>query len=323
MGDKMKLNVKKILKITCIILILIIIFMPVSQVFAQINPDNNESGDVDFVKNVLGKLLQISTGPLTTAISLLLNSVIGIVFLLLYFIFSPISGGVSFPFPDQIIFNQIAFFDPNFINPPTYAGGGAIEKAPVVILQQLISNMYYTGLIIAGAIFVVAAMIIGIKLALSSIASEKAHYKQALLNWLMGIFLLFTTHFIMLAVFTINESIVNAVSKAANDVIFKVDLARMIPLGGKAISSLINGISKFFGGPSDLTFVNGSGYGGLIFRFAAYAFGGDLSSSIICGILVGQTCALIIMYLKRLFYSIVLGMVAPLIVAADIMKKTF
>jgi len=302
--------------------------MPLTHVFGQINPNNTESGGVDFVKGILGKILKISTGPLTTAISLLLNSVIGIVFILLYFVFSPISAGLSFPFPDQIIFNKLAFFDPNFINPPTYTGtnaaaGALIGKSPVVILHGLISNLYYTGFVIAGTVFLIAALVIGIKLAMSTIASEKAHYKQALMNWLTGLFLLFTTHFIMLIIFTVNEQLVNILSLAADTVTFKIDLARMIPVGGKTISSLVNGISSFFGGSDEITFKEANGYGGLIMRFAVYAFGGDLTSSIICGVLLGQTCALLIMYTKRLFYSIILGIIAPLIVAADIMKKTF
>jgi hypothetical protein len=319
---KMKVNFKKITKILCIMVVLLIIFMPLSHVFGQINPNNSESGGIDFVKGAIGKILSISTGPLTTAISLLLNSVIAIVFILLYFVFSPISAGLTFPFPDQIIFNKLAFFDPNFINPPSI-GGTLVEKSPVVILHDLISNLYYTGFVIAGTVFLIAALIIGIKLAISTIASEKAHYKQALMNWLTGLFLLFTTHFIMLIIFTVNEQLVNIISTAADTVTFKVDFAMLIPYAGKTISSLVNGLGSFFLDSDQITFTEVNGYGGLILRYAVYAFGGDLTSSIICGILLGQTCALLIMYTKRLFYSIILGIVAPLIVAADIMKKTF
>lgn len=323
MGDKMKFNLKKISKIICIMLIVIVVFMPFAQVFGQINPVNNESGMADSVKGFLFKMLEIGTGPLTSAIAGLMNAIIGIIFLLLYFLFSPVSAGGTFPFPDQIIFNKLAFFDPNFINPPTYGDSTLISKAPVAMLQDLIQSLYYTGFVIAGTVFLIAAMIIGIKLALSTIATDKAHYKQALMTWVTGLFLLFTTHFIMLIIFTLNEEIVNIVSKAASEITFSLDLLKIIPLGiGKALSTIVNGIAGLLGATSSVTDIEVKGYGGLLIKFAAYAFGGDLTSSIVCGVLLGQTCAIIMMYLKRLFYSIILGIIAPLIIAADVMKKS-
>lgn len=320
MGDKMKLNIKKISKIICIMILLIALFMPSTEVFARINPDTIDTSWSSGIKGFLGKMLEIGTGPLTAAIASLINVVIGIVFLVLSFVFAPIANGFLFPFPDQIIFNKVPFFDPNFINPTISA---MTENSPVVILQSLIKNLYYTCFVMAGAVFVIAAMVIGIKLAISTIATEKAHYKQALMTWITGLFLLFTTHFIMLIIFTVNEEIVTTVSRASDNIGFDLDLLQIIPLGiGKALSTIVNGIAGLLGADSSVTDITVYGYGGLLIKFAAYAFGGDLPSSIVCAILLGQTVALIVMYIKRLFYSIILGMIAPLIVAADVMKKT-
>lgn len=312
----MKLNYKKILKVICIIAVLVIIFIPTSNVFAEINPNNPESETASAIKGFLGWVLKIGAGPLTAAIAGLMNAIIAAVFLLLYFIFSPISAGLAFPFPDQVIFNKIGFFDPNFINPNNVPG------APVNVLQGLIQNLYNTGFVIAGAVFVIAAMVIGIKLAVSTIASEKAHYKQALMTWITGLFLLFTTHFIMLAVFTVNEEIVNTVSSVTDNIKFTFQVTELIPFVGNTISSIVSAISNLFGAEEPPDSIPVYGYGGLLIKFAAAAFGGDLVGSIICAILLGQTCAIIFMYLKRLFYSIILGIVAPLIVAADVMKKS-
>lgn len=321
MGDEMKLDIKKISKIICIMIVLIALFMPSAEVFARINPNTIDTSWSSGIKGFIGKMLEIGTGPLTGAIAALINVVIGIVFLVLAFVFAPIANGFLFPFPDQIIFNKVPFFDPNFINPTL--NNAMTTNSPVVILQGLIKNLYYTSFVIAGAVFVIAAMVIGIKLALSTIATERAHYKQALMTWITGLFLLFTTHFIMLIIFTVNEEIVTAVSVASDDIEFSLDLLKIIPLGiGKALSTIVNGIAGLLGADSSVTDITVQGYGGLLIKFAAYAFGGDLPSSIVCAILLGQTVALIVMYIKRLFYSIILGMVAPLIVAADVMKKT-
>ncbi|MNN99995.1 hypothetical protein D3C81_2197810 [compost metagenome] len=64
------------------------------------------------------------------------------------------------------------------------------------------------------------------------------------------------------------------------------------------------------------------GYGGMLMMFALKAFGGDFISSIICAILLGQTVIIVVMYVRRLFYCIILGMLAPAIVAVDVIKKT-
>lgn len=314
-----KLNIKKIAKIMCIVILLLLILVPIGNVYGQINPKNDESQTANAFKNFIGWMLGFATGPLTSSIALLVNAVIGAVFALLYLVFSPISAGFGFPFPDQIIFNKIAFFDPNFINPPTYGSTSElIMTSPVAILQKLIQDLYYTGFIIAGAVFVVAAMIIGLKLAISTIASDKAHYKQALTTWIVAIFLLFTTHFIMLGIFTINEKIVELVSDES-EIEFTLELTDMGPVG-KLLSVFTSSLSWLTG--IELGVYHVKGYGGLLIKFAVSAFLLDLPSSIICGILLGQTCALIIMYIKRMFYSIVLGMIAPLIIAVDVIKKT-
>ncbi|MDD2375857.1 MAG: hypothetical protein PHD15_01200 [Clostridia bacterium] len=312
----MEINSKRIAKIIFIMLILLVIFIPISDVLGVTSSTAADTETAQEFKGFLAWMLKIGTGPLTAAIATLLNIVLIIVFMLLYFIFSPISAGLAFPFPDQVIFNKIGFFDPNFIN-PTDVGG-----SPVLILQTLIKNLYYTGFVIAGAVFVVAAMTIGIKLALSTIASEKAHYKQALVTWVTGVFLLFTTHFIMLAIFTVNESFVKIISDATTNIKFTFQWTEAIPLIGNSVTNILNALTGFFGGTEPLGVVPVYGYGGLLIKFASAALGGDLVASIICGILLGQTCAIIVMYLKRLFYSIILGIIAPLIIAADIMKKS-
>jgi len=316
MGDEMKINIKRMAKIIFVMVLMLVIFIPISNVLGVTSADTADTATSDAFKSVLGWMMKIGTGPLTAAIATLLNIVLIIVFMLLYFIFSPISAGLAFPFPDQIIFNKIGFFDPNFINPTTVAG------SPVLILQGLIKNLYYTGFVIAAAVFVVAAMIIGIKLAVSTIASEKSHYKQALVTWVTGVFLLFTTHFILLAIFTVNEEFVKILSSASENIVFKFQWTEQIPLIGNSVTNILNAITGLLGGTEPLGVREVTGYGGLLIKFASAAIGGDLVASIICGILLGQTVAIIMMYLKRLFYSIILGIIAPLIIAADIMKKS-
>lgn len=317
----MNLKHKKIIKTICIILLMIVLFLPISSVFAEVTPTGDNTETAENIKAFFGWILKIGTGPLTAAIASLMNAIIVVLFVLLYFIFSPLSANFAFPFPDQIIFNKIPFFDPNFINPNSNV------DSPVNLLEGLIRNLYNTGFVIAGAVFVIAAMIIGIKLAVSTIASEKAHYKQSLVTWITGLLLLFTTHFIMLGIFTINEEIVKEISIVTTEIKFTFQWTEVIPVVGNMITNLLNAVTGIISGITGLDIgaigtYNVYGYSGLLIKFGAAAIGGDIVGSVICAILLGQTCAIIMMYLRRLFYSIILGMIAPLIVAADIIKKT-
>ena len=45
------------------------------------------------------------------------------------------------------------------------------------MMQGVIQNIYFSFFTLAGTVFVLAAVIIGIKLAFSALASEKAQYK--------------------------------------------------------------------------------------------------------------------------------------------------
>lgn len=344
-----KKNRSKIFVVLAVIMIAINV-LPVNDVLAQINQVDNNEGLTATVQNwldpILGVLLNVGTGALGAPIALLLNCFAIIIFLVLYTIFQFMgaSGGINFPFPDQIIFNKLAFFDPNFINPPT-VDGILINSSPVAVMQSLIKDMYYSFFVLAGTIFVIAAMVIGIKLAISTIASQKAQYKAALTNWVMGLVMLFTVHFLMAGIFYINEQIVEAAYKVSqsSDIKFSFDwaemLTRIIGIGvgagtggvtgaaianglGKTIGNFFSWASSIFGKEESLTTVTMYGYQGYIITLLLNAAAGDLVSSIIVLIILGQTVSLVVTYTKRLFYCILLGMMAPVIVAMDVIKKS-
>lgn len=195
-----------------------------SAVYAEINPDPViGSGWGDTLQNILGTVLNSTGGVLLMPIVRLINSFGLIIFAVLYILFFAlgVSEGVAFPFPDQIVFNKISFLDPNFINPA--------ENSVAKQLFSIIKNMYSSFFVLAGTIFVIAAMIIGIKLAISSIAAQKAQYKQALNTWIVGIVLLFTVHYLLAGLFYLNEQIVSVVSVKANQTKVTMSITDIIP----------------------------------------------------------------------------------------------
>lgn len=124
-------------------------------------------------------------------------------------LFALITGTVDFPWADKIIFNSVRVLDVNFISP---AEGSYMEMA-----AQFIQDIYGTMFAIALSLFGVLVLITALKLAISSVASEKAKYKQALVSWVLGFVMLFTVHFLMAGLFYLNEQLVIEASNIANN----------------------------------------------------------------------------------------------------------
>lgn len=318
---------KKIIFCFCITLALLALFLCFSNSsYALSNPEYNEGADSKFtqaLKWVLQKILGLGVGVLGKAISPLINLVNIIIFSLLYSVslVTGVTNGLAFPFPDQIVFNGIPMLDPNFINPTND------DKAIVNVMSSTIQKLYYSFFSLAGTVFVLAAVIIGIKLAFSSIASEKAQYKDAIKHWLTGLAALFLMHFILAGMFAINEQVCISASKLCNKVDITLNLVSDVSDIGStikgAVSTVAGWISEDAGNAvKEFGDVKFSGYGGVIIKFALNGLlKGDIIYSIGLSIMLGQTFTLLIMYFKRVFYCIILGMVAPLVVAMDTIQK--
>lgn len=278
--------------------------------------ENNISG-------IVNGILTLAGGVLMTPISALVKAFAIILFVILYSVFRPVSDGLAFPFPDQIVFNQIPFFDPNFINPTPSSVSGA-SLVLVDRLQMLIQNMYYSFFVLAGSIFVIAAIIIGIKLAITSIAAERAQYKESIKVWVTGIILLFTIHFILAGMFYLNEQIVKGAKEFVGDVPIHLNAFDFGGSIGHSIGNLLNGIVGIFTGEEqpNIGEFTVNGYGGVIMLFLQKGLlADDIIYTIGLCIMLGQTFSLIIHYIKRMFYCIMLGMIAPIIVAVDTVQR--
>ena len=127
-------------------------------------------------------------------------------------IFQLITGSSNFPWADKIVFNAVPILDINFINPGTYdiASQTFVGQQPV---KELIQRIYSTILALSLSFFGIAVMITSIKLVLSTIASEKAKYKQACIDWAIGLVTLFCMHYFISFIFYLNEQMVIVASK--------------------------------------------------------------------------------------------------------------
>lgn len=112
---------------------------------------------------------------------------------------------------DQILFNEVPILGINFFETAT-----GTNAATINLIREQVSIWYVAIRNIAAVILAVMALYIGIRMAISSVAEEKARYKRMLTDWVVSIVLLFVLHYIMILIININDGLVE-VLKVARD----------------------------------------------------------------------------------------------------------
>lgn len=132
-------------------------------------------------------------------------------------IFKLLTGSSDFPWADKIVFNAVPLLDVNFINPGT---GSFVANSSI---QNVLKNLYSTIMTLAVGFFGVVVLITAIRLVITTIASEKAKYKQAIVDWLIGFVMLFCIHYFISFVFYLNEQLVVVASKIVKEQLTNVN----------------------------------------------------------------------------------------------------
>ena len=198
-----KKNMKKFIKIALIIvaIIALINFVCPSKSFAGVGDDIKEACE-KIVSTLLDGLLGLIFWPFRL---LLLIVGKGVEVLLAFFV--PGSGKVTI---EGILFNKIDVLSIDFMN----INGTAYE--PAKVLRQNVSSWYLGVRNLSAAILVVICIYVGIRMALAT-ASDKAKYKEMLIDWVSSIALLFVLHFIIAGVLALNNVVVNAIGRGISE----------------------------------------------------------------------------------------------------------
>ena len=112
---------------------------------------------------------------------------------------------------DKTVFNRVALFNINYFDTDEsyeIADGVSItaDDNNLAVKNSIVKN-YYICRFIALAISLVVLIYIGIRMALSSVASEQAKYKKMLISWIESIIILFLMPYIMSALFMFGDSL--------------------------------------------------------------------------------------------------------------------
>lgn len=173
---------------------------------------------------------------------------------------------------DEILFNKVDILSLDFFN--LNSGNSTVDT-----IRKNVATWYYGIRNIAAVILFVILIYTGLKMALTTIADEKAKYSEMLVDWLIGIALLFLLHYIMQLIIIINNQIVNVFSTALTN----------------SKGDTVNMVDQFFVDAWSGWFTEGVG------------------SALAYVLLVGMTFVFLLAYLKRMITVAFLIVISPLV----------
>ena len=124
-------------------------------------------------------------------------------------------GGSSiegFLTPDDILFNRVGITEIDFFN---FTG----ETSVVNTIRTNIATWYYILRILAIVILLAVLIYIGIRMAISTVASEQAQYKRMLTDWIVSFVILFLLNYIIIFTIEANNALVGMLEGPARTTI--------------------------------------------------------------------------------------------------------
>lgn len=194
--------------------------------------------------------------------------------------------------PEEIFSGRVPALDINFISPTkdtTTSSEGDVTTTNV--LHTVIAQWYVTLRNIAIIGLQVILVYVGIRMVTSSIAAEKAKYKQLFVDWLIGLCLIFVLHYLMLFILNLTSMICQAISPDSMSVAINVTGNGSIP--SASFTTNLLGEVRFL-----------TQYSRLITK---------ITYTILYIFLVYYTVFFTFVYLKRLILMAFLTVIAPLV----------
>lgn len=205
----MKVNINK-RNILLIFIFVVSIFLANSYIneltYAQVNEYYSST------KETIIDLSNTQNSSVLNSIAEMVYVVAKVVENLISWIIKLLTGKRFFPWADRIIFNAMALLDINIFNPEKGSMFLSLS-GEVTKLASVVRGMYYTLFVVALSFFGIVIGIISVRLALSTIAAEKAKYKSSIMVILTSVTLIFLTHYLMSFIFFVNEKMVEVASE--------------------------------------------------------------------------------------------------------------
>ena len=264
---KLFTNWKKLIKIIAIILLIITMFNFLCTSGIVYAADGAEV-TYDTGNSILGGIADGIIGFLTLPMRMLIVLAGGAIDVLTSLFVSP-GEDVDV---ETILFNNLELTSVNFFK----TGGSSNE---VVKALRTSVGVWYTAMRnIALAFLIIICIYVGIRMALATVADEKAQYKRMLMDWAISLALVFVIHYIMVGIVQLNNILVKAIEGAS--------------IEGSSVADMSD---SFRSGAFSIFFIKGT------------------SSAITYFMLQLMTITILLMYIKRMITVAFLMMLAPLV----------
>lgn len=202
-------------KFIFILILVLVVFFANSTLYAMTNESYsqekityNQSGSpANSMLTIFAEIVMPIIFPIFTALANLTKTFI--------YIFT---GSYQFPWADRIIFNKIEFLDVNFINPSPNSLFLS-KSGNITTIGTAVRSTYFTILAICLGILGIAVAFNAIKLTLSTIAKEKAKYKELINQTFITIVLIFGLHYLISFVFYVNEQLTVLASNLSSQIL--------------------------------------------------------------------------------------------------------
>ena len=147
---------------------------------------------------------------------------------------SGFSAGIATPY--SIFFNKYVLFDVDFFN-----FNKTSENSTIIDIRSAVAEWFYIIRNISSAVLLCILIYVGIRMALSTVAEEKAKYKKMFLDWVCSLALIYILQYIIIFTVTTNNAIVNALKELykgsdMDTALLQIALQAVMPVG---ISSII------------------------------------------------------------------------------------
>lgn len=200
-----------------------------SESFAGLTESGTDDDNNEFTFGSLGTSI---IGFITGLISRLLNAFIA---LQIDLIMSDLTcsteinddGNKEFQFfftIDRAVFNRVPLFNVNYFDTEeTYSVGDTDLQANAsnLAIKESVTGVYFLCRILALAIGLLVLIYIGIRMAISTVASEQAKYKKMLISWVESVIIIFLMPYLISLIFSFGEVLTDSFYGIRNQLLGK------------------------------------------------------------------------------------------------------
>ncbi len=230
---------KKLITMILIFLLIININISNDRVWAK-NPDDVSSGkpESQSSENAVGSELATIAKLCSAVVRLGANLAIG----------SESTNNTPEFTIENLVLNKIPLFDVNFMNVPDNTNLAMYQRVDSnTIIKQNIAKWYGAIRNLAIAILFLVLIIIGIMMAVNTVASERAKYKKMFANWVASFAILMLMPYIMSIAFYVSEITTDTISKLTEDWKTEYSLEESLIFGNEDKEGLNDKITRSSG----------------------------------------------------------------------------